>query len=135
MRKFILGLIGICILFSCASSNENVKTITVDDLKLKIREDRNIQILDVRTASETSDGVIFNAIQVNLISNSFETKSLEVLNKEKPVYVYCRSGRRSGITTELMLENGFENVFNIKGGMIKWIDSNLKLSIKKGHNK
>jgi rhodanese-related sulfurtransferase len=47
----------------------------------------------------------------------------------------CRSGRRSGITTELMLENGFENVLNIKGGMIKWVDSNLKLSIKKGHNK
>ena len=119
MRKFILGLIGICILFSCASSNENVKTITVDDLKLKIREDRNIQILDVRTASETSDGVIFNAIQVNLISNSFETKSLEVLNKEKPVYGYCRSGRRSKIAAGILADNGYE-VYNVKGGYVAW---------------
>lgn len=119
MRKFILGLIGICILFSCANSNENVKTITVDDLKLKIREDKNIQILDVRTSSETSDGVIFNAIQVNLISNSFETRSIDVLNKDKPVYVYCRSGRRSKIAAGILADNGYD-VYNVKGGYVAW---------------
>ncbi|WP_442267519.1 rhodanese-like domain-containing protein [Tenacibaculum sp. ZS6-P6] len=119
MRKFILGLIGICILFSCANSNENVKTITVDDLKLKIREDKNIQILDVRTSSETSDGVIFNAIQVNLIFNSFETRSIDVLNKDKPVYVYCRSGRRSKIAAGILADNGYD-VYNVKGGYVAW---------------
>lgn len=119
MRKFILGLIGICILFSCANSNENVKTITVDDLKLKILEDKNIQILDVRTSSETSDGVIFNAIQVNLISNSFETRSIDVLNKDKPVYVYCRSGRRSKIAASILADNGYD-VYNVKGGYVAW---------------
>ena len=78
--------------------------------------------------------MINGVLNYDFNSDEFENSVLG-LDIDKTYYVICRSGRRSGTTTELMLENGFENVFNIKGGMIKWIDSNLKLSIKKGHNK
>lgn len=99
-----------------------------------IDSDNKIILIDVRSKKELDEIMISGVLNYDFNSDEFE-KSILSLDKEKTYYMICRSGRRSGITTELMLENGFENVFNIKGGMIKWIDSNLKLSIKKGHNK
>ena len=96
--------------------------------------DSKIILIDVRSKQELDDIMINGVLNYDFNSDEFESSVLG-LDIDKTYYVICRSGRRSGITTELMLENGFENVFNIKGGMIKWIDSNLKLSIKKGHNK
>ncbi|MFL2990936.1 MAG: rhodanese-like domain-containing protein [Cytophagales bacterium] len=99
-----------------------------------IDSDNKIILIDVRSKKELDEIMISGVLNYDFNSDEFE-KSILSLDIDKTYYVICRSGRRSGITTELMLENGFENVFNIKGGMIKWIDSNLKLSIKKGHNK
>ena len=96
--------------------------------------DSKIILIDVRSKQELDHIMINGVLNYDFNSDEFENSVLG-LDIDKTYYVICRSGRRSGITTELMLENGFENVFNIKGGMIKWIDSNLKLSIKKGHNK
>ena len=99
-----------------------------------IDSDSKIILIDVRSKQELDDIMINGVLNYDFNSDEFENSVLG-LDIDKTYYVICRPGRRSGITTELMLENGFENVFNIKGGMIKWIDSNLKLSIKKGHNK
>jgi len=96
--------------------------------------DSKIILIDVRSKQELDHIMINGVLNYDFNSDEFENSVLG-LDIDKTYYVICRSGRRSGITTELMLENGFENVFNIKGGMIKWMDSNLKLSIKKGHNK
>lgn len=99
-----------------------------------IDSDNKIILIDVRSRQELDEIMINGVLNYDFNSDEFK-KSILSLDKEKTYYMICRSGRRSGITTELMLENGFENVLNIKGGMIKWVDSNLKLSIKKGHNK
>ena len=96
--------------------------------------DSEIILIDVRSKQELDDIMINGVLNYDFNSDEFENSVLG-LDIDKTYYVICRSGRRSGITTELMLKNRFENVFNIKGGMIKWVDSNLKLSIKKGHNK
>ena len=96
--------------------------------------DSKIILIDVRSKQELDDIMINGVLNYDFNSDEFENSVLG-LDIDKTYYVICRSGRRSGITTELMLKNRFENVFNIKGGMIKWVDSNLKLSIKKGHNK
>ena len=42
------------------------------------------------------------------------------VNKEKPVYVYCRSGNRSGQACRIMEELGFENAYNLEGGILEW---------------
>ena len=99
-----------------------------------INSDNKIILIDVRSKQELDEIMINGVLNYDFNSDEFE-KSILSLDKEKTYYMICRSGRRSGITTELMLENGFENVLNIKGGMIKWVESNLKLSIKKGHIK
>ena len=115
----------ISIFISCSSSSDEIQTITVDKLQEIIIKDRNIQILDVRTSTEASDGVIFNAIQVNLVSGSFKSKAIDLLDKEKPVYVYCKSGRRSKIAAGILYKNGYD-VFNVRGGYVAWEKKNDK---------
>ncbi|CAL2059588.1 rhodanese-like domain-containing protein [Tenacibaculum sp. 190524A05c] len=123
MKKLILSFLFLLVLTSCVKSDSRVKNITVDDLKTVLKEDKNIQLLDVRTSSETKNGIIFDAVQVNMISNNFESRVIEVLDKKKPVYVYCRSGGRSKIAASVLVDNGFD-VYNVKGGYKEWIKKN-----------
>ncbi|CAL2088941.1 rhodanese-like domain-containing protein [Tenacibaculum sp. 190524A05c] len=123
MKKLILSFLFFLVLTSCVKSDSRVKNITVDDLKTVLKEDKNIQLLDVRTSSETKNGIIFDAVQVNMISNNFESRVIEVLDKKKPVYVYCRSGGRSKIAASVLVDNGFD-VYNVKGGYKEWIKKN-----------
>ncbi|CAL2089238.1 Rhodanese-like domain-containing protein [Tenacibaculum sp. 190524A05c] len=123
MKKLILSFLFLLVLTSCVKSDSRVKNITVDDLKTVLKEDKNIQLLDVRTSSETKNGIIFDAVQVNMISNNFESRVIEVLDKKKPVYVYCRSGGRSKIAASVLVDNGFD-VYNVKGGYKEWIKNN-----------
>jgi rhodanese-related sulfurtransferase len=120
MKKLLLSLLFLLILTSCVKSDSRVKNITVDDLKTILKEDKNIQLLDVRTSSEAKNGIIFDAIQVNMISNNFESRVIEVLDKKQPVYVYCRSGGRSKIAASVLVDNGFD-VYNVKGGYKEWV--------------
>lgn len=120
MRKLFLGLLLCSFLISCVKTDERVKHITVDDLKVVFKKDKNIQLLDVRTSSETKNGIIFDALQVNMISSDFESRAIEVLDIKKPVYVYCRSGGRSKIAASVLVDNGF-NVYNVKGGYKAWV--------------
>jgi rhodanese-related sulfurtransferase len=78
-----------------------------------------IQLVDVRTPQEWKKGTVKNALKINVTSDSFEKKALEKLDKKKPVYVYCRSGGRSKIASEILVEKGFE-VYNVEGGYLKW---------------
>lgn len=121
--RIILKLFTIIILLSCVKHDERVKDITIEELKLVLKDNNNIQLLDVRTTSEAAEGIIFDAKQVNLISNSFEQEAIDVLDKTQPVYVYCRSGRRSKIAANVLVENGYE-VYNVKGGYLEWEKKN-----------
>ena len=119
LYKFIL----LCIIvsaFSCAGDVSGVIDISVEDLNKVIERDKKIQLLDVRLPIETREGVILNAINVNLISDNFEANAVSVLDKDKPVYVYCRSGNRGRIASKILIDKGYE-VFNIKGGYKNWL--------------
>ena len=70
------------------------KNITVNDLKKVMERGENIQILDVRLASECKNEAILNAMQINLISSSFETKAINVLDKGKSVCLCILSFRK-----------------------------------------
>jgi len=120
MKEYtLIILLFIASFFSCSDDVSGVVDISIDDLKEVLKKDKDIQILDVRLPSETKNGMILNSVNVNLISNSFQSKAVGVLDKEKPVYVYCRSGNRSRIASEILIDKGYE-VFNVKGGYLEW---------------
>ncbi|TLP80315.1 rhodanese-like domain-containing protein [Maribacter sp. ACAM166] len=80
----------------------------------------NIRPIDVRTASEFNNGHIKNAINIDVFNpNNFKNYFVK-LDKEKAVYVYCRSGARSKKAARKLLKMGFTHVYDLKGGYLSW---------------
>ena len=84
-----------------------------------------IQLIDVRTQREVKQGLIETALFIDFSDKDFLTKVNRAVNKKRSVYLYCRSGNRSGKATKMLLENGFE-VYNVIGGYTKWKKENNK---------
>jgi rhodanese-related sulfurtransferase len=78
------------------------------------------QLLDVRTAGEYQSGHIKNSLQADWLNKEQFTDRIKYLDKSKPLLVYCASGMRSGAAAKWLLENGFADVQNLKGGMVSW---------------
>ena len=82
-------------------------------------EKKNI-ILDVRTPDEFSEGYIANATNLNIYdANTFMSK-IQSYNKENSYYLYCKSGARSAQACQIMSQLGFNNVYNLLGGITNW---------------
>ena len=84
------------------------------------------QLIDVRTPNEFESGNIAPSTNIDFYSPGFQDQ-LTKLDKNKPVYLYCRSGRRSGITMNLMKDMGFIAVYNLDGGIIEWQEQGLPI--------
>ena len=78
----------------------------------------DIQIIDTRTPQEYCEGHIPGAVNIDLDSEGF-FEQMDSLDKDKPVAVYCRGGRRSKIAAERFVEKGFK-VTELDGGIITW---------------
>ncbi len=92
------------------------KGITVDEAYEMIKNG-GYQILDVRTPEEYSEGHIAGSV---LIPVSELGKRLDELEKELPVVVYCRSGKRSAKASEILKKAGFKEIYNVLGGITDW---------------
>ncbi len=124
MKKIVLFLVLVAsIAFSCKPQNEGIVDITVEDLQVVLNNDKNVQLIDVRTPGEWADGIIDNAIKINVTADDFEKLALEKLDKSNPVYIYCRSGGRSKIAADVLLKNGFQP-YNVLGGYMAWEEKN-----------
>ena len=115
----MLSCIMIAGCISCSVSAQKKVNLSVDAFEEGIKKD-SIQLLDVRTPQEFKTGYIKGAILADWIDDDDFRAKAAGLDKEKPVYVYCRSGGRSGDAAQWLTENGFKNVFNLEGGMTAW---------------
>ncbi|WP_298223776.1 rhodanese-like domain-containing protein [Flavobacterium sp.] len=86
----------------------------------QLLQDPNAAILDVRTPEEWSEGIIPNAIKLDLYQGQGFIYKLEELDKSKNYYVYCKAGGRSAQACNIMNQLGFENTYNLIGGMMQW---------------
>ena len=80
-----------------------------------------LYLLDVRELNEYKEGHILGTTLISL--GELESKLAE-LNPQQPILVICRSGNRSNIAAQLLIKNGFKQVYNYQGGMLSW-DGNL----------
>jgi rhodanese-related sulfurtransferase len=92
-----------------------------------IQKEKDVIILDVRTPQEYHEGHISNAINIPV---QILGQQLDKLNnfKDKKILVYCRSGHRSAIASQILDRAGFKNVYNLKGGIFEWKASGLPLA-------
>ena len=93
-------------------------SISTKEFKVLLAQEK-IQLMDVRTPKEVKEGAIKTAFFANYFDIDFEKIAIAKLNKSKPVYLYCRSGNRSGKACEILKEKGFEAI-NVLGGYQQW---------------
>jgi len=86
-------------------------------------------LLDVRTPEEVREGHIAGALNLNFYDSDFR-RQLESLDESKPVYVYCRSGGRSGRAAKMLRDAGFPKVYDLEGGILGWKEAGLPLAEK-----
>jgi len=107
--------------FRNANSRSNVHKLNAKVFKEHI-ENESCTVLDVRTLVEFSRGHIKKAINCNVLDKKKFLKSIDVLNKEKPVYLYCQSGNRSWVASKILVDLGFKLIYDLKGGYSRWRD-------------
>lgn len=104
-----------------------MKEITVRELKTKLDNAENFQLIDVR---EENERAFANIGGDHILMDSIADK-IDKISKDKDVVIYCRSGVRSGkVVKFLESKHGFENIYNLKGGILAWSDQ-IDDSIKK----
>ncbi len=101
-------------------TKNNIMNLTQEDWVSQFEADDNAVILDVRTEAEVNEGMIPNAINIDIYEGQAFIDKLEALDKSKNYYVYCRSGARSAKACEVMNELGFDNAYNLLGGFLEW---------------
>ena len=104
--------------FINCSSQAEIKSISTGKLKILLAEEK-VQLMDVRSPKEIKKGVIKTALFANYFDADFYEKAAQQLDKNKPVYLYCRSGNAS----KILEAKGF-NVVNVLGGYMKWQKEN-----------
>lgn len=96
--------------------------ITPDEFKAKM-DLPDAQIIDVRTDQEVAEGMIPNAIQINILEEDSFAAKVAKLDPEKPVLIYCRKGGRSAKAANYLQEQGFVEIYDLDGGYTAWIDA------------
>ncbi|NRB61118.1 MAG: rhodanese-like domain-containing protein [Winogradskyella sp.] len=82
----------------------------------------NVQLVDVRTAKEYNGGYINNAINIDFFKSSSFTEKFNELDKDQPVYIYCRSGHRSAKAAARLEVLGFNKIYDLQGGYLNWLN-------------
>ncbi len=103
-------------------NHQDIDTRTFKD---KLEEDAYV-LLDVRTEDEYNAGHLTGSINIDFYSHNFET-DIDELDKRMKYLVYCRSGNRSRQAMFLMRDLGFEEVYNLAGGIISWHDHGFEI--------
>ena len=123
MKKLVFLLLAVMLLTACGQDKENDQgavymNITAEEAKQIMDSEEGYIILDVRTREEYDQGHIPGAIVIP--HEEIAEKAEDVLtDKDQLILVYCRSGRRSKIAAEALVELGYTNIKEFVG-IIDW---------------
>ena len=89
-------------------------------------KDSNVQLVDVRTLAEHMEGHIPGGLNINVKDEQFASCVDDLLDKNRAVAVYCRSGRRSRTAADILVKKGFK-VYNLDKGILNWIEEGREI--------
>ena len=97
----------------------NSQNIDINEVKEIIKDQSNAVLLDVRSPLEFKEGHLYGAINIPLYELELKCKcnKCNAFNKESIIIVYCQSGIRSKKAISILKENGYCNLYNLKGGL------------------
>ena len=123
MEKWIIGMLVMLLFAGCSQAKGNPQeasfvNITAEKAKQLMDTEENYIILDVRTQEEYDQGHIPGAILIP--DNRIDADAEKVLtDKNQLILVYCRSGRRSKLAAERLVQLGYSNIKEF-GGILDW---------------
>lgn len=123
MKKaaILFGFTAILFFTACKEKSiaQEIKVLTPIEFHDAMLKNNDIQLVDARTTAEFEEGHIQNAVNIDVLETDFITKA-EKLDLQKPVYVYCRSGKRSAKAALILKEVGFKEIYDMQGGYLLW---------------
>jgi rhodanese-related sulfurtransferase len=122
--KILLVAILLSLLPSMALHSQSPVEVNSTEVSAMLKRDKNIIVLDVRTAEEFSEGHVQGAINMDMHQPGI-LDNINKLEKNATYIVYCRTKNRSGIVVNNMLQNGFKNIYQMMDGIIGWNQSGL----------
>jgi rhodanese-related sulfurtransferase len=136
MKKNIIYLCAIAMILSSVSCNNTQKSrstgtsqaievIAPKAMYDVLAKDNNAQLVDLRTQEEYGVSHLKNAQNICVTDTDFKEKVAD-LDKNKPVYVYCKKGGRSARAAKILKELGFTKIFDLQGGITNWEEQQLK---------
>ena len=123
MKKIIIFMVALMLLSACGQTKGNDQkmpyvNITAEEAKQIMDNEQGYIILDVRAQEEFDQGHIPNAILIPDTEITVKAESV-LQDKDQLILVYCRSGRRSKLAAEALVELGYTNIKEF-GGIIDW---------------
>lgn len=103
-------------LFKQTRNSADIKEITSDSLRKLIKENPNIQIVDIRSPQEYQENRIRGAINIPLYDLKQNASKL-LQDKNKIIILYCQYGERSKKAYKVLEEMGYTNIYSLKGGL------------------
>ncbi len=110
MKKIFSFLLILFLMTGCGTKFE-----TIDSNEAMTLIEDGATIIDVRTSDEMKTGYIEGAINIE-VGNIQDID----LDKSETIIVYCATGMRSSQAAEALIEMGYENVYNLDGGILNW---------------
>ncbi|MGG3450148.1 MULTISPECIES: rhodanese-like domain-containing protein [Bacillaceae] len=101
-------------LFMYFSQKRAVKPLSQEDFVLGYRK---AQLIDVREPNEYNSGHILGARNIPVTQMKQRMKEIR---PDKPVYLYCQSGLRSGRAAQMLYRKGYRDIYHLQGGFKKW---------------
>lgn len=120
MKFLSIPLILLSMLFSCnSSSQQQALLLAPSDFENKLKTFKEYQLIDVRTSEEFSEKRLTNAVNMDHYDVRF-MEHAALLDKTKPVFVYCLVGGRSKEAVKNLQKAGFIEIYELKGGVMAW---------------
>lgn len=121
MKKLLLYIIAIASIIGCKTTKNGIRNMNTSQFEKYIQHG-DVQLIDVRTLEEYSQGHIRGAINIDVLNDKFIENVKRDIDRTKSVAVYCRSGKRSEKACKILKSNGFKPI-NLIGGIIEWQNS------------
>lgn len=130
MKKIVIVLLFFVALVSISCANKaagEVNVVSPEEMQTLLSA-KEVQLVDLRTSSEYTEGHIEHAQNLDFKSPTFD-EDIKKLDKDKPVLLYCLKGVRSAKCAKKMMSAGFKKIYDLDGGISKWQHKGFKIKI------
>lgn len=127
-RLVVAAFLATTVAVACGGTATTSVALVSPVEAVQVLEERaaEVVLLDVRTPEQYAQGHVPGSVNIDFYAADF-AEQLDLLPKDVPYVVYCRSGNRSGSTMPIMEDLGFTEVWDVDGGILAWNQAGLPI--------